>query len=142
MITNTPPAAVVEIPAYGAACKRSNHLSRLSTISRRLLPGSRHQVIITTPQRPPAIGTHSPKTGRRGRLLPDCLGRGRIIILGEAAHPVPSTGLEAGIALEDAAELAAAVQEYGRVGGHGVGVGKAPTPSRGVGRQVCVSPPI
>ncbi|GBF99726.1 hypothetical protein Rsub_12439 [Raphidocelis subcapitata] len=67
MIANTPPGAVVEIPAYS----------------------------------------------RRRTLLPESLGRGRIAIIGEAAHPVPPTGLEASIALEDAAELAAAVQEWG-----------------------------
>lgn len=56
---------------------------------------------------------HTP--GRRSRVLPDHLGRGNVVILGEAAHPVPPTGLEASMALEDAAELAAAVQQYGLV---------------------------
>jgi hypothetical protein len=37
---------------------------------------------------------------------------------------VPPTGLEAGMCIEDAAELAAAVQEYGLVSARGGGKGR------------------
>ncbi|KAL6749175.1 hypothetical protein V8C86DRAFT_1052312 [Haematococcus lacustris] len=45
--------------------------------------------------------------------LPPSMGKGRVAIMGEAAHPLRPTGQDSNIALEDAAELAAFVQEYG-----------------------------
>ncbi len=41
------------------------------------------------------------------------MGKGRIVILGNSAHPLRHTGQDENLALEDAAELGAAVQQFG-----------------------------
>jgi 2-polyprenyl-6-methoxyphenol hydroxylase-like FAD-dependent oxidoreductase len=41
------------------------------------------------------------------------MGKGRIVILGNSAHPLRHTGQDENLALEDAAELGAAVMQFG-----------------------------
>lgn len=50
---------------------------------------------------------------RPAKELPSTMGRGRVLILGEAAHPLRPTGQDENMALEDAAELGACIQALG-----------------------------
>ena len=117
MIENTPPGAVVEIPSY---CEPPPARPPARLLGRRPPPtappaGPRRGARPprrTRPRRPRGARA-PPRAGRRARLLPECLGRGRVLLLGEAAHPAPPTGLEVSMAIEDAAALACAVQEFG-----------------------------
>lgn len=53
---------------------------------------------------------HHPFPSRSAADMPPSMGKGRVAVLGEAAHPLRPTGQDANMALEDAAELAAFVQ--------------------------------
>jgi 2-polyprenyl-6-methoxyphenol hydroxylase-like FAD-dependent oxidoreductase len=67
------------------------------------------QVVQTTPAQ--SLVEHGIYTRPASKMDPDCFGKGRVVVIGDAAHPMRPWGQSVSQALEDAWALGRAVQE-------------------------------
>ncbi|KAF6254780.1 hypothetical protein COO60DRAFT_286528 [Scenedesmus sp. NREL 46B-D3] len=115
-----PAAAASAAAASGDGAVKSNRMNGRSAAAKpsqalllQLFHGFPAPVLDMIAATSPASLLEAAVLTRPARNLPHCLGRGGVVVLGEAAHPLRPSGQEISQAFEDAAELGAAVMACG-----------------------------